>query len=420
MWFTQETAGSIGRIAMDGTVTEYPVPTEASGPWAIALGPDGAMWFTEQWAGQIGRIAMDGSVTEYPLPALLRSPTGIALGPDGAMWFTGRAWSRIGRIAADGQVTEFALPGGRLPTAIAPGPDGAMWFTAPGSNSIGRITTAGSVTEFAIPTPSSLPAGITLGPDGAMWFTEQGGNRLARIGADGTIVEHPLPTDWSGPSGVAGGPDGNVWFTESSVSAIGRLQLVQPDTTPPAVTIVAPAEGAAYLVGQVALADFVCADEGGSGLASCAGTVDDGVPLDTSTPGIRRLSVTATDGAGNVVTQTRSYIVFASWDGRLALPPGIATLRAGQPADLRFDLGGDLGAVLEPGAPFMLPVDCGGQVALGPVGPAPALGQGLMMTGSRYTFRWRTEKAWAGTCRQLVLPFAIEGGTVVRLTVRFA
>lgn len=423
MWFTEQTNDAIGRIATDGTITEHPVPTAASTPTGIALGADGAMWFTEQSANRIGRISTDGTVTEHPVPTSTSMPTGIALGPDGAMWFTLRRVSRIGRISTDGTITEFALAGGRLPTGIAAGSDGALWFTSPGTNTIGRITTAGVVSEFAIPTPSSNPTEIALGPDGDLWFTQRSGNHLARIAADGTISETSVPSGWSGLYGVAAGPDGNLWFTESSVSAVGRLELAEPapalDAETPTVTILEPANGAAYLVGQAAVASYSCADTGGSGLASCVGTVADGAALDTSTPGIRHLTVTATDLAGNSSAATHDYVVFASWRGRLSLPPAIATLRAGQPADLHFDLGGDLGDVLEAGAPFTRPVDCTSSASAGTTSTATAVGPGLRFSGNEYTFRWRTERAWAGTCRALLLPFTIQGGATLELVVRF-
>ena len=422
MWFTEQTTDAIGRIAPDGTIVEFPVLTAGSMPTGIALGPDGAMWFTEEAANRIGRIAPEGAVTEFPVLTASSSPHGIALGPDGAMWFTERRESRIGRITLEGAITEFVLPGGRMPTGIVAGPDGALWFTAPGTNTIGRITTSGTVTELPIPKTSSNPTGIALGPDGALWFTEQSGNNVTRIASDGTMTEYAIPTGWSGPHGIAAGPDGNLWFTESSVSAIGRLELAEPalpDTEAPTVTIAEPPNGAAYLVGQVATASYVCADAGGSGLATCEGTIADGAPLDTSTPGIRHLGVTATDGAGNTTTLAHDYIVFASWDGRLVLPPAVATLRAGPPADLRFDLGGDLGEVLEPGAPFTWAVDCGSAVSTSAMQAATAVGQGLRITGGGYTFRWRTERAWAGTCRILLLPFTIQGGATLQLLVRF-
>jgi virginiamycin B lyase len=45
----------IGRIAMDGTVAEFPLPTTC-GAGDIAAGPDGNLWFTEEGGNRIGRI----------------------------------------------------------------------------------------------------------------------------------------------------------------------------------------------------------------------------------------------------------------------------------------------------------------------------------------------------------------------------
>jgi hypothetical protein len=71
----------------------------------------------------------------------------------------------------------------------------------------------------------------------------------------------------------------------------------------------APAAGATYLQGEEARAQFFCADEGGSSIASCDSPVRTGAPLDTSTPGEHTVTVTATDGEGNTRTLTRTYDV---------------------------------------------------------------------------------------------------------------
>ena len=82
------------------------------------------------------------------------------------------------------------------------------------------------------------------------------------------------------------------------------------DTTAPTVTMLAPADGATYGVGASVTVDYSCADEvGGSGIASCVGTLADGVPLDTSTPGPFTFAVTATDNAGNAATTTVDYTI---------------------------------------------------------------------------------------------------------------
>jgi streptogramin lyase len=50
--------GPVVSTARGATITEYPVPTPASGPIQITAGPDGALWFTEEFGNQIGRIAV--------------------------------------------------------------------------------------------------------------------------------------------------------------------------------------------------------------------------------------------------------------------------------------------------------------------------------------------------------------------------
>src|ERR1700730_7248492 len=123
--------------ALGATVSEFAVPTAASGPSGIAAGPDGALWFTESQPGtnKIGRVTTSGHMSEFPLPVRDSFRIGIAAGSDGALWFTDSSRS-------SGQLSM-----------------------------IGRITTAGTVTEFPVPLPIRDPERITAGPDGALWFT---------------------------------------------------------------------------------------------------------------------------------------------------------------------------------------------------------------------------------------------------------
>jgi uncharacterized membrane protein len=74
-----------------------------------------------------------------------------------------------------------------------------------------------------------------------------------------------------------------------------------------------------YAVGQVVNAGYDCADEeGGSGIASCVGSVANGSPIDTARAGTVPFTVTATDNAGNVTVVSRSYtVVLARPDGRI-------------------------------------------------------------------------------------------------------
>jgi streptogramin lyase len=151
-------------------------------PFYIAAGPDGAMWFTQFAGNRIGRITMDGAITEFSLPNARSGAWGITQGPDRAMWFTQKDGNRIGRISMSGAITEFPLAvAGSEPFAIAAGPDGNLWFTQRSANLISRITPAGQVRSFTVPVPNAVPAGIAAGPDGNMWFTTRGSSQVGWV-----------------------------------------------------------------------------------------------------------------------------------------------------------------------------------------------------------------------------------------------
>ncbi|MGA8586264.1 MAG: hypothetical protein WB715_20935, partial [Roseiarcus sp.] len=57
LWFTENFANKIGRMAPDGTVVgEYAIPTSASGPRCITAMSDGRLFFTQYDAGLIGEV----------------------------------------------------------------------------------------------------------------------------------------------------------------------------------------------------------------------------------------------------------------------------------------------------------------------------------------------------------------------------
>ena len=97
---------------------------------------------------------------------------------------------------------------------------------------------------------------------------------------------------------------GTIVFAVTARDALGNQRTVQhsyrvvDDSTPPQVRISSPAFRARYARGQRVLADYACSDAG-VGVASCTGSVADGARLPTATPGVRSLTVVATDLAGN-------------------------------------------------------------------------------------------------------------------------
>ncbi len=101
-------------------------------------------------------------------------------------------------------------------------------------------------------------------------------------------------------------------------------QAVNVDTSDPTVVITTPADQR-YGYDSVVYADYSCADRI-SGVSACTALVADGNRLDTSTPGIHELTVTARDQADNETTSTVTYFVaFPTCGGRAATIVGTST-----------------------------------------------------------------------------------------------
>jgi uncharacterized delta-60 repeat protein len=259
-WFTEQTAGKIGRITPDGVVTEFPLPASTSAPSGIIVGPAEDLWFTEQTANKIGRITTDGTITEYTVPVPTTGPTSIVTGSDGNLWFTGQSSNRIGRLnvafldaSPNFLFSSFPLASGSGPYGIAAGSDGRLWFTEKAGGKIGRMAVTGTVTEFPIPTVASAPDTIVNGPDGNLWFTEFAGNMIGRITPDGSVTEFAVPNA-GGPRGITVGADGNLWFVEFTAGLVGRLtpggvltEYLLPDLNSQPVAITAALDGSLWL-----------------------------------------------------------------------------------------------------------------------------------------------------------------------------
>lgn len=154
IWFSEFRAGKIGRMTPDGVVTEFELPRANAGPGDITAGADGNMWFVELSGtmdglqpdgNRVGRITMDGEITEFPMPAEGGSAINIAAGPDGNIWYT--RGTALGRVTPDGEISEFPVMDAGRAVGISAGADrqpperltNRLWFTDPGNDRLGYL-----------------------------------------------------------------------------------------------------------------------------------------------------------------------------------------------------------------------------------------------------------------------------------------
>ncbi len=210
VWFTSHSyngaPAALGKVAADGTVTEYQAPIGAE---SIVAGGDGNFWFAE--ANGIGRVTPAGEITSFPLPAGSGAPRALATGPDGDVRFvTGRP-AALGRIAPDGAMTMRALKVAGRPQALAVDAAGNAWFAEPEADRIGRVTAAGKERELTLPS-GTMPRSLAVGPDGSVWFNDHAHPRVGRMTPTGKVKFFAVPTI-TPTDQVHAGPEGQIWFT---------------------------------------------------------------------------------------------------------------------------------------------------------------------------------------------------------------
>lgn len=179
-----------------------------------------------------------------------------------------------------------------------------------------------------------------------------------------------------------------------------------PDVTPPQVTITTPADGATYFLDEEVLADYECTDD--VAVATCVGDVDHGSAIDTASVGTKSFTVDAEDTSGNTASETVTYSVIYDFKGFFAPidnAPTVNSIKAGSAVPVKFSLTGDQGlSILATGFPASKKVDCNPSAAVDAVESTVTAGSSSLsydgMT-DRYNYVWKTDKAWAGTCRVL-------------------
>jgi hypothetical protein len=97
-------------------------------------------------------------------------------------------------------------------------------------------------------------------------------------------------------------------------------------------------------------------------------------------------------------------------------PPIMNQMNAGRAVPLKFSLGGNQGlAIFAVGFPTSQNIQCDTLSPIDPVEQTTTVGSSSLSydpaTGI-YTYLWKTEKSWAGTCRQMTVQF-IDGQTYV-------
>jgi hypothetical protein len=283
----------------------------------------------------------------------------------------------------------------------------------PGDNAYAPATA--SLTQ-TINTPT--PPALSLPPDQTAEATGPGGATVtytatATDAQDGALTPTCAPA--SGTQFPLGVTQVNCSVTDSAgLTASGSFTVTVADTTPPTLNL--PRGITAEATGPAGAAV--------SYTATATDLVDGPVPVRCTPPpgstfpvGPSTVSCSAADAHGNTATGTFKVTVNYAWTGffqPVDNPPTVNTVKAGSAVPVKFSLTGNQGLnIFQTGYPASAPYTCSSTAPTDAIEQTVTAGASSLSydpASDQYTYVWKTDKAWAGTCRALVLKLA-DGAT---------
>ena len=185
------------------------------------------------------------------------------------------------------------------------------------------------------------------------------------------------------------------------------------DTTPPVVSC--PVNVVAYLPLNSMNTGMVVNYPAPTATDNCTAS-----PTITSSPGsgsifpvgTTTVNVTAKDAANNQSSCSFTVTVRYNFSGffqPVDNAPVVNTVNAGQAIPVKFSLSGNKGLnIFATGYPTSQPIACNSGSPTDAIAETVTAGASSLSydaTSDQYKYVWKTDKAWAGTCRRLVLKF---------------
>jgi uncharacterized repeat protein (TIGR01451 family) len=315
----------------------------------------------------------------------------------------------IGEVVATGcgvTISQSPVAG----TLVGPG---STTVTITAENAAGEATCTATVTVVDQTAPTvSCPAGTTVTAGSSCAVVP---NVISGVTASDNCTPPELLTITQSPAaGTTAGP-GTTTITVTVRDEAGNIRsctttFTVNDTQPP--TIACPANVSSTLPLNTTVTSMTVSysapttsDNCGAASASCVPASGSIFPV-----GVTTVICTATDTAGNTAACSFTVTVLYNFTGffsPVSNPPALNTVNAGRAIPVKFSLSGNKGLnIFASNYPASGVINCDANAPPIEVEETVTAGNSSLSydaSSNQYVYVWKTEGAWAGTCRQLVV-----------------
>jgi hypothetical protein len=257
-------------------------------------------------------------------------------------------------------------------------------------------------------TAPTISAAATTSPNANGWYRSDVTVAFSCADTLSGVASCPSSQTLSGEGAGISSTAQSVSDLAGNTSAPSNIVTVQIDRTAPSVSVTGVTNGATYSLGSVPTAACSTTDAL-SGVATQATLSISGGNAD-GTGSFTATCSGASDKAGNTGSASVSYTVGYRWSGFLQPIdnlPTVNTVKAGSAIPVTFSLGGNYGlSIFAAGYPKVQQVSCSSGAPTDEIEQTVTAGASSLSydaASGQYSYTWKTDKAWANTCRQLTM-----------------
>jgi sugar lactone lactonase YvrE len=364
-----------------------------------AAASSGKMYWTDLGPPKISRANLDGSTVED----LVADPSGsvaldVAAGK--LYWSLSTDDGKVRRSNLDGTAVEDLINGLYRPNGIALDlTAGKLYYVTDNGHAIQRADLSGA---NIVPVLGGLSEARHLALDtvnGKLYWSDAMQDAVNRANLDGTGAE-VLVSSQTGPYGIALDVSNNhMYWTDTSEGTIQRAALDGSGV----VTLVSGRPIGPDMALAVAGGKMYWVTLEGTGLSKVQRANLDGSGVEDLVTG---LSVPH----GLALDLTAFSYSFSGFFSPVDNLPTLNQVNAGRAIPVKFSLSGDQGLdIFAAGYPASQRINCNSSVAIDPVEETVTAGGSSLSYNAAtdtYTYIWKTNKSWDGTCRQLNVKLA--------------